>query len=118
ASERRHYASCTDCQARFTRISDDARAAAGLLAVTAPAVDAQAALARLRLPAVQRPPALVSRLSRFRLARPFQAALIAAVLVGAFGVAGISQGLIPVVQPAQKVQVVPVAPSDVNVQGL
>jgi len=118
ASERRHYASCPECQARFTRISEDARAAAELLAAPAPAVDAHAALARLQVPAVRRPPALVSRLSRFRLARPLQAALIAAVLVGAFGVAGISQGLIPVVQPAQKVQVVPVSPSDVNVQGL
>ena len=117
-SERRHYAGCATCQARFARIADDARGAAELLAVPAPAVDARAALAGLELPATRRPPALVSRISRVRLARPFQAALIAAVLVGAFGVAGISQGLIPVVKPAEKVQIVQVSPSDVNVDGL
>ena len=118
ASEREHYASCPTCQARFSRVAEDAGAAAQLLAVAAPRVDAGAALARLELPPVQRPPAVVSRLSRLRFARPLQAAGIAAVLVVAFAIAGISQGLIPVVKPAERVQIVEVQPSDVNVEGL
>ena len=118
ASERHHYANCATCQARFARVAEDARAAADLLSLPEAKVNARSALAQLELPAVRRPPAVVSRLSRFRFTRPLQAAGIAAVLVVAFAIAGISQGLIPVVKPAEKVQVVQVAPSDVNVEGL
>jgi hypothetical protein len=118
ASEREHYAGCATCQARYEHISEDARAAAELMAVPEARVNVRSALAHLEMPDVRRPPAVVSRLSRFRFTRPLQAAGIAAVLVVAFAVAGISQGLIPVVQPAQKVQVVQVSPTDVNVEGL
>ena len=37
---RAHYNSCQDCQTRFATVADDARHAAGLMAVDAVAVDA------------------------------------------------------------------------------
>ena len=47
ATEREHYASCSDCQKRYSTASADATEAARLLAVPAPAFDADAAYKRL-----------------------------------------------------------------------
>ncbi|HEY6875964.1 MAG TPA: hypothetical protein VI384_06360 [Candidatus Dormibacteraeota bacterium] len=47
APEREHYASCSDCQARYDAASVDAKDAARLLAVPAPTFDADAAYKRI-----------------------------------------------------------------------
>jgi hypothetical protein len=115
AAARRHYMACAECHARFERVAADAREAVRLLEVPAAAVDARAALARLSLPdTAPRRPLLAPLAARIRIGRPVQAALIAAVLVGAFSVAAVSQGLIPVMQPAKSVKPVTVTSSDVE----
>ena len=44
---RAHYNDCSDCQARFGAVADDARQTAALLAVPGATVDADAALKAL-----------------------------------------------------------------------
>ena len=55
APEREHYASCSDCQARYDSAQADAKDAAQLLAVPAPAFDADAAYKRITAAPAQAP---------------------------------------------------------------
>ena len=110
-SENRHYSSCADCQARYATLADDAKAVAGVLAVSDLKVDVASAFSRVRsAPAAQ--PRFGIRLPIVRPAsRPVMGVLAAAVVVLALVVTGVAQGLF--FQP-QSVQVVPVSVADLQ----
>src|SRR5437899_10801225 len=110
SSDRRHYAECTDCQARYAGMADDARAVATLLAAPDLKVDAASAFER-----VQAAPAAKPRLGfTLPLLRPasrtmFAGLAAAALLVG--GVASAFANLLRLFRP-KTVEAVPVQHTD------
>lgn len=110
-SENRHYAACTECQARYATLADDAKAVAGALAVPDLKVDVASAFSRVRAaPAAQ--PRFGIRLPIVRPAsRPVMGVLAAAAVVLALVVTGIAQGLF--FRP-ESLQVVPINVADLQ----
>lgn len=90
---RGHYATCANCQERFTEIAGDARQLAGALAVPAATVDAAAAYRSLKAK-LQPRPRFVLRVPRFSAASLRRGALVtglAAVLVLGVAVSPLAQ---------------------------
>ena len=112
SSDRRHYAECTDCQARYAGMAEDARAVATLLAAPDLKVDAASAFER-----VQAAPAAKPRLgftlpilrpaSRTMFASLAAAALLVVVVATAFA------NVLPLFQP-KTVEAVPVQITDLQ----
>jgi hypothetical protein len=113
ASDARHYATCTECQSRVAAFADDARVAAGLLAVPDMKVDVGSALKRVQsAPAAK--PSFGIRLPLMRPAmRPilggFAAAAVLVLLIGT----GIAQDLIAVFSPST-ITPVPISVADLQ----
>jgi len=115
ASEVRHYSACADCQARYTAVSDDARAVAGVLAIADPEVDVASAFGRVRsAPAAQ--PRFGIRLPIMRPAsRPIMSGLAAAAVIVALVVTGVAQDALTFFSPKT---VQPVAVNVADLQSL
>lgn len=108
--DRAHFAACEVCSRRFDAVAADARRAAALLQVAPLAVDADAALARLRS---RSDSGRVLPLPRRLPWRPLTAAGVAAVAVVALAVTGAAQQLFTVMSPSS-IQVVPVTTSELQ----
>jgi hypothetical protein len=112
SADRRHYADCTGCQARYAGMAEDARATASMLAAPELELDLGSALKR-----VQTAPAAKPRFG-FGLpilrpaSRPMFAGLAAAVVVLAL-VATAFANILPLFQP-KTVQPVPVTVADIE----
>ena len=112
-AEARHYATCTECQARYEALAYDARVAVGLLASPDLKVDVNSAFKRVQTaPAAQ--PRFGIRLPVVRPAmRPilagFAAAAVLVLLVGT----GIAQDLLTVFSPSS-ITPVPVTVADLQ----
>jgi hypothetical protein len=112
-SDARHYATCTECQTRYSSYADDASVASGLLAAPDLKVDVNAAFKRIQTaPATQ--PRFGLRLPVIRPAmRPifggFAAAVVLVLLIGT----GIAQDLLGVFNPTT-ITPVPVSVADLQ----
>jgi len=106
-SARGHYATCADCQGRFTGIADDARQMTGALAVPAATVDAAAAHKSVtgRLEPRKRFVLQLPRLSSNRARRTGLVALVAASLALLAVVSPLAQDVVNVFEPQQVQQV-------------
>jgi len=111
-TDRRHYADCADCQARYSGMADDARAATTLLATPELKLDVASAFQR-----VQTAPAAKLRFG-FSIpilnpaSRPMFAGLAAAAVVVALVVTAFAN-ILPLFQP-KTVQAVPVTVADLQ----
>ena len=114
-SELRHYSACAECQARYNAVADDARAVAGVLAISDPEVDVASAFGRVRsAPAAQ--PRFGIRLPIMRPAsRPIMGGLAAAAVIVALVVTGVAQDALNFFSPKS---VQPVAVSVADLQSL
>ena len=112
---RTHYNDCTECQARFGAIADDARRTASLLAVPGATVDAEAALRRFKSRPVAAPPRLQlpAALHRFGWRKPAAAGLLAAVLAATLAFTPLAQTVQQVFEP-KTVTTVPVTEADMK----
>ncbi len=116
---RAHYNSCQDCQTRFATVADDARHAAGLMAVDAVAVDAAAALARLKARANDRAAPVRSSVHvqwagwRRPLVGGLAAAVVAVGLVATMAFSPLGANLLGLFQPTQ-VESVPIQQGDLT----
>ncbi len=112
SSDRRHYAGCADCQARYTAMAEDARAVATLLAAPELKVDAASALGRIQAAPAAKPRfgvtlPILRPASRTMFAGLAAAALLVALVVTAFA------NVLPLFQP-KTVEAVPVQITDVQ----
>ena len=116
---RAHYNSCQDCQTRFATVADDARHAAGLMAVHAVAVDPAGALARLKARArdVAAPARSSVRVQWVGRRRPLvgglAAAVVAVALVATMAFSPLGANLIGIFQPT-RVESVPIQQGDLT----
>lgn len=112
-SEARHFATCAECQARYSAMADDARAVAAVLAVPELKVDVASAFNRVRsAPAAQ--PRFGIRLPMLSPAsRPALGALAAAAVILALVVTGAADSLVNVFSP-QRFQTVSVSVADLQ----
>ncbi len=111
-SDRRHYATCADCQARYAGLADDARAVATMLAVPDLKVDADAAFKRVQAAPEARPRFGFS-LPIFRpVSRPMFAGVVATVAIAALVVTAFAN-ILPVFQP-KTVEPVPITVGDME----
>ena len=113
-TEREHYASCPECQGRYAKTSSDATDAARLLAVPAPAFDADAAYKRVTATPSSQSPRFGWRLPILRQSarRPI------AVLAFAVALAVIATASVNVSQIFAPTQVKPVPVSVADLQSL
>ena len=111
-SDRRHYAECATCQARYSGLADDARTAASLLATPDLKVDVGAAYRRVQAaPAAQ--PRFGIRLPIFQpVTRPMFAGLAAAAVLVALVVTAFA-GVFNIFEP-KTVEPVPITVADVQ----
>lgn len=111
-SDRRHYATCEDCRARYASLADDARATATMLAVPDLKVDVGAAFTRVQSAPEARPRFGFS-LPIFRpVSRPMFAGVVATVAIAALVVTAFAN-ILPVFQP-KTVEPVPITVGDLE----
>jgi hypothetical protein len=115
---RAHYRDCSDCQARFTDVADDARHALTLMAVPGVTVDPAAALARAKAGNGHSPSRLaVLRGTGWR--RPAVGGLLAAALVASLAVVTAFTPLASTLQSIfQPTQVTPIVINQGDLTGL
>lgn len=112
SSDRRHYADCADCQARYAGMADDAREVATLLAAPELKVDAASAFQRVQAAPAAKPRfgfslPILRPASRTMLVALAAAALLVALVATAFA------NVLPLFQP-KTVEAVPVRITDVQ----
>ncbi len=111
-SDRRHYATCADCHARYAGLADEARAVATMLAVPDLKVDADAAFKRVQAAPDARP-RFGFGLPIFRpVSRPMFAGVVATVAIAALVVTAFAN-ILPVFQP-KTVEPVPITVGDME----
>jgi hypothetical protein len=113
-SDARHYSGCSECQARYSAIADDAKAVAGVLAAPDLKVDVAAAFSRVRSAPAARPRfgirlPIVGPASRPVMGGLAAAALIVALMVTAFA----GPAVLNFFQP-KTVQPVPISVADLQ----
>ena len=111
-SDRRHYADCRDCQARYTGMADDARATATMLAAPELKLDVASAFKRVQAAPAARPRFGFSLPILRPASRTMFAGLAAAVVVLALVVTAFVN-ILPLFQP-KTVQPVPVTVADIQ----
>src|SRR5712691_266723 len=112
SSDRRHYADCADCQARYAGMAEDARAVATLLATSDLKVDAGSAFRRVQAAPAAKPRfgltlPILRPASRTMFAGLAAAALLVVVVATAFA------NVLPLFQP-KTVEAVPVQITDIQ----
>ncbi len=112
SSDRRHYADCTDCQARYAGMAEDARVIATLLATPDVKVDAVSAFERIQAAPAAKPRfgftlPILRPASRTMFAGLAAAALLVVVVATAFA------NVLPLFQP-KTVEAVPVQITDIQ----
>jgi hypothetical protein len=112
ASDRSHYVDCTDCQARYAGMAEDARAVATLLGAPELEVDAASALKRVQAAPAAKPRfgfslPIISPASRTTFAAGLAAVMLVALVVTAFA------NILPLFQP-KTVEPIPVTVADVQ----
>lgn len=113
-SDAAHLETCSECKARFERISADARMIGGLLTVPAAPVDVASAFDKVRTAPASRPQFGIRLPLGSPARRPFVLALVAAIAaVGLLGTAVAEYNLKTNVQP-NTVQTVPVTVADMQ----
>lgn len=112
-SDTRHLSACTECQARYAVLADDARIVAGALIVPEMKVDVASALSKVRSAQAAQPPFGI-RLPIMRPAsRPVMGAFAAAAVVVALVVTAFAQGALNFFHP-ETVQPVEVSVADLQ----
>jgi hypothetical protein len=111
-SDRTHYASCADCQARYTGMAEDARSAATLLAAPELTLDLASAFNRVQAAPAARPRFGFSIPILRPASRPMFAAVAAAVVLAALVVTAFAN-VLPLFQP-KTVATVPVTVADIQ----
>ena len=111
-TDRRHYADCADCQARYAGMADDARAVATLLATPSLNVDTASALERVQKAPAARPRfgfslPILRPAARTTFAGLAAAAVLVALVVTAFA------NILPLFQP-KTVEPIPVTVADLQ----
>ncbi len=111
-SDRRHYADCPDCQARYAGMAEDARAVATLLATPDVKVDAASAFQRIQAAPAARPRfgftlPILQPASRTMFAGLAAAALLVVLVATAFA------NVLPLFQP-KTVEAVPIQITDIQ----
>ena len=112
-SEARHFSTCTECQARYSAMADDARAVAAVLAVPELKVDVASALNRVRSAPTAQPRFGIRLPMLSPASRPALGALAAAAVIIALVVTGAADSLLNVFSP-QRVQRVTVSVADLQ----
>jgi hypothetical protein len=112
-SDARHFSTCTECQARYSAMADDARAVAAVLAVPELKVDVASAFNRVRSAPTARPRFGIRLPMLSPASRPALGALAAAALIIALVVTGAADSLLNVFSP-QRVQTVPIRVADLQ----
>jgi hypothetical protein len=112
SSDRGHYHDCADCQARYTGMADDARAAATMLATPELKLDVASAFKRVQSAPASKPRFGFSLPILRPASRPMFAGLAAAVVLVALVVTAFAN-ILPVFQP-KTVQVVPITVADLQ----
>lgn len=118
---RGHYRNCVECRSRFSAVSEDARYAAGLLAVPGATVDSEAALGRLKSAAPagdrrdRRPVLTFLRGLGWR--KPAGVGLVAAALAASVAFTPLAATVTQIFEPKQ-ITPVPVNVSDNDLAGL
>ena len=112
-SEARHFSTCTECQARYSAMADDARAVATALAVPELKVDVASAFNRVRSAPTAQPRFGIRLPLLSPASRPAFGALVAAVVIMALVVTGAADNLLKVFSP-QRVQTVSVSVADLQ----
>ena len=112
SADRRHYAGCADCQARYAGMAEDARAVATMLSAPELSVDVAAALKHVQAAPAAKPRFGFSLPILSPATRPMFAGLAAAVVVLAL-VATAFANILPLFQP-KTVQPVPVTVADIQ----
>jgi hypothetical protein len=112
-SDTRHFSTCTECQARYSAMADDARAVAAVLAVPELKVDVASAFSRVRSAPTARPRFGIRLPMLSPASRPALGALAAAALIIALVVTGAADSLLNVFSP-QRVQTVPIRVADLQ----
>jgi hypothetical protein len=112
-SEARHFSTCTECQARYSAMADDARAVAAALAVPELKVDVASAFNRVRSAPTAQPRFGIRLPMLSPASRPALGALVAAVLIMALVVTGAADSLLKVFSP-QRVQTISVSVADLQ----
>jgi hypothetical protein len=112
SSDRRHYADCPDCKARYAGMAEDARAVATLLATPDVKVDAASALQRIQAAPAAKPRfgftlPILQPASRTMFAGLVAATLLVALVATAFA------NVLPLFQP-KTVEAVPIQIADVQ----
>lgn len=112
-SDARHYATCTECQTRYTALADDARFAASMLAAPDLKVDSGSAFKHVQsAPAAQ--PRFGIRLPIMRpTSRPILGGLAAAAVLVLLMATGLAQDLLTVFEPTS-ITPVPVTVADLQ----
>ena len=111
-SDRTHYASCAECQARYTGMAEDARSAATLLAAPELKLDLASAFNRVQAAPAAKPRFGFSLPILRPASRPMFAGLAAAVVLAALVVTAFAN-VLPLFQP-KTVATVPVTVADIQ----
>jgi hypothetical protein len=112
SSDRGHYHDCADCQARFTGMADDARAATTMLATPELKVDVASAFKRVQAAPAAKPRFGFSLPIMRPASRPMFVGLAAAVVLAALVVTAFAN-ILPLFQPTT-VQAIPVSVADIQ----
>lgn len=112
-SDARHFSTCTECQARYSAMADDARAVAAVLAVPELKVDVASAFDRVRSAPTAQPRFGIRLPMLSPASRPALGALAAAAVIIALVVTGAANSLLNVFSP-QRVQTVTVSVADLQ----
>jgi hypothetical protein len=111
-TDRRHYADCAECQARYTGMADDARAVATLLTAPELNTDVAAAFNRVKAAPAAKPRFGFSLPVLRPASRPMFAGMVAAVAAAALVVTAFAN-ILPLFQP-KTVEPVPVTVADIQ----
>ncbi len=111
-SDRRHYVDCAGCQARYSGMADDARAAATLLAAPVLKLDVESAFKRVQAAPAAKPRFGFSLPILRPSTRPMFAGVAAAVVIAALAITAFAN-ILPLFQP-KTVEAIPVTVADLQ----